>query len=449
MTTPGPHDVVIVGAGLAGLACARELLTARPQTRVAVLEAAAAPGGVIASHREHGFLGESGPNAFLDGATGAGPLARALGIELAPAPPASRRRWVWKDGALVLVPSSPPALLKTDLLPFAAKARVLGESLIRSRTRAGESVAEFLTRRFGKDAAALVGPALVRGVYAGDPAKLELASCFPTLVKLEAEHGSLLTALARTARTGGLGLRSAAPVDGMGAIPAALAKAVGDVLHRGVRAIGLGRAVDGTGFTVQPATGARLDARRVVLAVPPDEAAALCATVDPGLAATLSAIPIAGAAVVSVGAARADVAHALDGFGFLTLPGAAERLVGCVFESTLWPARAPDGHVLVRAIYGGTIDPEAVSWDDARLEGQARADLARTIGLRKVAHVRVARWPRALPQPVVGHAARIDEIERASRALGLELAGSGYRGVGVNAAIDSGTAAAARVAATL
>ena len=447
MTARGPHDVVIVGAGLAGLACARELLAARPTTRLVVLEATAAPGGVIASPREHGFLGEAGPNAFLDGATGAGPLARALGVELAAAPPASRRRWIWKDGALILVPSSPPALLKTDLLPFTAKARVLGESLIRSHSPPGESIAQFLTRRFGRDVAALVGPALVRGVYAGDPAKLEVASCFPTLVKLEAEHGSLLTGLARQARAGGFGLRSAAPVQGMAALVDALVAAVGDVLRRGVRAIGLGRS--DAGFTIQVAAGAPFEARHVVLAVPPDEAAALCTTLDPALAAQLAAIPIAGAAVVSVGAARADVAHALDGFGFLTLPGAAERLIGAVFESTLWPNRAPDGHVLVRAIYGGSIDPEILTWDDARLEGQARADLARTIGLRRCAHIRVARWPRALPQLVVGHAARLVTIERGARALGLELAGSGYRGVGVNAAIDAGTAAAARVASSL
>ena len=56
------NDVIVVGAGLTGLACAHELRSRG--LRVLVLEATRRAGGVVGTGERNGFLFESGPNTI-------------------------------------------------------------------------------------------------------------------------------------------------------------------------------------------------------------------------------------------------------------------------------------------------------------------------------------------------------------------------------------------------
>jgi oxygen-dependent protoporphyrinogen oxidase len=61
---------------------------------------------------------------------------------------------------------------------------------------------------------------------------------------------------------------------------------------------------------------------------------------------------------------------------------------------------------------------------------------------------RLFRHPKAIPQYVLGHPARLASIERErARHPGLHLAGNAYTGIGVNDCVRDARALAARIVA--
>lgn len=432
MTRP----TVVVGAGIAGLAAAHELRRRKRDAPVVVLEAQDRAGGVIWSERVDGFLCEWAASGFLESGDepGAPALARSLGLDVVPAAPEAKKRWVWRHGALHALPTSPPALIKSKLMTGRGKLRILREPFVR-RGKGEETVAAFGRRRLGAEATDALLVPFVTGIYAGDAEQLSMAAALPKLASLEAKHGSLFRGL--VASRGAGRPRLLAPRDGAGALPKELARRLGDVVRTGVKVDRLERA--GGGWTVV-AGGERLDAARVVLATASTPAAALVAEHDALLAGRLREIPYVGAAVVYVGLARADVPHPLDGFGFLVAEREDLRCLGCVFDSVVWPGRAPDGQVLFRLIYGGARDPGAVTLDDAALGRAVAGDLRAALGVTAAPRFfGVRRHPRAIAQYHVGHLARVAEADRRAAALGLVLAGSAYHGVAVNDCVKDAT----------
>jgi protoporphyrinogen/coproporphyrinogen III oxidase len=106
-----------------------------------------------------------------------------------------------------------------------------------------------------------------------------------------------------------------------------------------------------------------------------------------------------------------------------------------VFESTVWPDRAPAGHALLRCIFGGSRDRAAASLSDAELVEHACRDVARAFGgpaELQPAHASVIRWPAGLAQYPVGHRDRVREAAALALAAKISLAGADYRGAGVN-----------------
>jgi len=423
-------DVVIVGGGISGLSAAHAILRRKPDLGVVVVEAAARAGGLLGSERKEGYLCESGANAFLAGSAGtAADLAGALGLDLVSANAAAKRRWIYRQGRLRELPTSPPKLLSTDLLSVGARLRLLLEPFASAAPIAEESVAQWGRRRLGTQATeAVLGP-FVLGVFAGDAEKLSVEAALPRLAELEAQHGGLLRGLIASR---GRGMpKLVAPRDGVEGLVRTLAAFLGPRLRLATRAVALERTAGG--HVVNLDGGRQIEARKVVLAVPPRAAAVLVAGHDERLAARLRACPAVGVAVVHVGLAPDDVRHPLDGFGFLVANDEDVRCLGCVFESSVWPDRAPPGHALLRLIYGGARDPGLLALGDGEIARIADDDLERVLGLRqRVAPLQILRWPNAIPQYQIGHRAWVDEVERGAAALGLVLAGNAYHGVSVN-----------------
>ena len=436
-------EVLVVGGGVAGLAAAHE--ARRRGFEVRVLEAEARAGGVVHSERMDGFLCEEAANGFLDNTPGgAVDLCRALGVELAAANPAAKRRWLWRGDALHRVPAG-PAILATRLLSTRAKLRALVEPLVRSKAEGDESLSAFVRRRLGAEVADVFVQPLVTGIWAGDAERLSAAAAFPKVVELERRYGSLVRGLIASRKNGARPMGGMlAPIGGTGALVDALSRELGSRVETGARAEALEKA--GRGFRLRLAGGATLEAERLVLACPPQAAGKILRPHDDALADLLADTPYVGVAVVHVGIDAGRVRHPLDGFGFLVCPGETLRCLGCVFESSLWPARAPEGRALLRLIYGGSRDPEAPSLSDEALQAAALADLGRSVGVSGTPSlVRVVRHARAIPQYVVGHLARVEEIERRAAALGVVLAGSGYHGVSVNDCVKDAQRVAERL----
>ena len=436
------RDVLVVGAGISGLTAAFHLL--RGGLDVAVVEASDRVGGAIRTLREGGWTFEQGPNTVLESRPAVGRLIREAGLEgrkLA-ASPAAKKRFLWKGGRLLPLPSGPGSFLTTPLFPASAKLRLLREPFI-GRAPAGteESIAQFVRRRLGQailDYA--VGP-FVSGVYAGDPERLSVQWAVARIYALERDHGGLIRgALAKRKGAGsgfgpGGGMISIA--GGLEELPRWLAEVVEEVRTglacRSVR-------VGGAGFAVET-DRETLHAREVVLAVPADALAGILAEASGGRSRAFAEIPYAPVVVASYGFRRADVRHPLDGFGFLAPRKESLRLLGGLFPSTLYPDRAPEGHVAIAAFAGGRTDPGILDLDDDALHAALLADLDRALGLQGDPVVRhVTRWPRAIPQYELGHGRFVDLARALERELpGLHLAGNFIGGVSVPDCIQNAT----------
>jgi oxygen-dependent protoporphyrinogen oxidase len=465
--------LVVVGGGISGLAAAhRAVELARERAlplELTLLEARDRLGGIVETERVDGFVIESGPDSFISEKPWALALCRRLGLEerLLPTDDRHRRTFVWHGGRLHPLPDGFQLLAPTRLRPFMGSSLFSWPGKVRMALEtalprgggftpraqdADESLGSFVRRRLGAEALERVAQPLVAGIYTADPDDLSLAATMPRFLELERRERSVVLALWRAGRRAPVAGTSGARWSlfltlrgGMGELVETLAAR----LPAGAAALGR-RATDieraGAGWRVSLASGERLSADAVILATETHVTGRLLRYVDPGAAALLADIPHASSAIVTLAYRRADVPHALDGFGFVVPRVERRALLACTFSSVKYPGRAPAGMALLRGFLGGALDAGVLERSDEDLATTARAELREALGISAApVLVRVRRWPRAMPQYRVGHLDRVAAVERALEKLpGLALAGSGYRGVGIADCVRSGEAAAAR-----
>jgi oxygen-dependent protoporphyrinogen oxidase len=347
---------------------------------------------------------------------------------------------------------SPPELLTSRLLSNGAKLAIFGEPLIEAAdSPLEESVAAFVRRRFNQEVVDYIANPFLAGIFAGDPEQLSVRHAVPQLHALERTHGSVMKAFAQMMKsrresepgTGGAGAISFR--NGLQEIPDALGRELtGEVrLRAPVTQLRSGP----RGWTVGAAfqTPELYDA--VVYAAP----AHCLDEIDLDLPggerlSTLSSIVHPPVAVLALGFRRDQVSHPLDGFGFLTPEVERRRVLGTVFSSSLFPERAPNGHVMLTVFVGGTRDPDLVQADTQTLTARVLDDLRPLLGTRGDPTFRAVQvWPKAIPQYVLGYGRFkeiADDVER--RNPGLVLAGTYRDGVSLGDAMVSGEQAAVR-----
>jgi oxygen-dependent protoporphyrinogen oxidase len=444
---PSAEPTVVVGGGISGLALSLSLH--RGGVPVTVLEAGSGPGGTARTLERDGFLLETGPNSVLDRDGQVAALASSLGLQLRAAAKSAGRRAVVLGGRLRTLPSTPRAWLASDVLPLAAKLRLLLEPFSRRGTPGvDESLGDFARRHLGRTVTATLVDALQTGIWAGDVERLSAASAFPRLWELERSERSLILGALRSRRAGGEGTappRLASLEGGLGALSLGAARALGERVRLESPATALQQR--GTGWNVTTPHGT-LAAPRVVLALPPAEASVLVRPFDSGLADALASFPSVPVAVVHLGF-RPALQPEPEGFGFLVPARERRDILGTIYASSAFPFRVPGGGTLLTVLLGGAHRPELLARDDADLVETARAELAALLGLERAPTLtHVFRWPRAIPQYNVGHARRLEGVlARTARWPGLWLCGNAYGGAGVADCIRSASALARRLSA--
>jgi protoporphyrinogen/coproporphyrinogen III oxidase len=455
---PDSQQVVVIGGGISGLACAYRLR--QRGLPVTLLEASAEPGGLIGTVERDGFLFESGPQSF-QGTETILQLIRELGIEseLCKADPKAPR-YVLRDGKLVKIPMSPQAILGTSLLGLASRWKVVSEPFRKTHPPSEEeSVAKFVRRKFGHEILEYLVSPFVSGVYAGDPEKLSLRAAFPTLEEWEREYGSVLrgamksrSAQPREKKSGG-----APPLCSFRRGNSMLARAIGakleDRLLLGSRAEALRPCDPGSGAAqIQFSRGGQTNtivAQAVIVAAPAPAAAHLVASIAPALVHTLAGIAYAPVAVVGLGYYAKQIGQPIDGFGVL-IPRAEEiRTLGIVWNSSLFPGRAGEGRVALTGIIGGATDPDIVNEPDDTIASVVQLDCEDVLEITG-APITSCVWkhPKALPQYNLGHSHVVKAIREGERTIpGLFFAGNYLSGPSIGKCIEDGFATAEAAAA--
>ncbi len=438
-------SVGVVGAGAAGLAAAYRL--ERLGHAVTLYEAADRAGGAVRTERRDGFLGELGPNSMQAPSGEVAQLLGELGLDerRVEANPNARRRYILRGGRPQALPLSPPAVLASSFFSLRAKLALLAEPLAPGAPAGDESIAAFVRRRFGPEVLEFAAGPFISGIYAGDPAALSMRHALPRIHALEREHGSVLRGAIKAGRR--TSRQADAPVlmsfrEGMAELTDRLAAGVGTCI-RLAASVPAVRRDEGKWWVASPAGETQHDA--VVLAAPAHALGHLRLDASEGnRLAELAAIPHPPVAALVLGFRREDVEHPLDGFGLLVPAVERRRVLGVVFSSTVFPGRAPDGHVTLSVVAGGALQPEIASLEPDALELLVLEELRNVLGVRGTPVFRAhARWPRAIPQYVVGYdrfTAALEAIEAANPAL--RFAGSYRGGVALGDALRSGLAAA-------
>jgi len=435
-------QVVVIGGGISGLACALRLQ--QLGAPVTLLEANNRPGGLIGTVERQGFLFEPGPQSF-QGTEALLGLIRDVGIEsdLCKADPRAPR-FVLREGRLRKIPMAPQGILTSSLLGVGSRWRIVSEGLKRTTPSAeDESVAQFVRRKFGHEILEYLVSPFVSGVYAGDPEKLSLRAAFPTLEEWERQYGSVLRGAMKSRPKGA---RQGPPplcsfLRGMGALTDAMFTKLGTNAKSGAHVDTVTRADQGFQIQVtRDGPSEQMNARAVVLATPSYVASQIAAPLSAKAAQTLSGIAYAPVVVVAAGYHTHQSAATLNGFGVLIPRSEKYRTLGIVWNSSLFPNRAPQGQMTITSILGGATDSAIIEKSDQEITAIAVHEDSRILNIEGSPIISgIWKHPRALPQYNLGHAHAIREIREVERAIpGLYFAGNYLEGPSIGKCVEHG-----------
>jgi len=449
---------LIIGGGISGLACAwrlRELGIAS-----LLLERSPRYGGVIDTVQHDSFRFDVGPQSFTN-TPGLSALIDELGLagELVRADPRAPR-YILKHRRLVPAPLGPPQLLSTSLLSIRTKLRIFSEPFRRTTPPDGdESVAEFIRRKFGADLLTNLAGPFVSGIWAGDPEKLSLISAFASLHRLEQKYGSIIRGVIKQRRAGGGERGSLCNFRaGISALTHALASKLGDSARAAaeVTSVRSSSAAKTAGFEVSYRVNdsqQTVTVPALIVATPADATGRLLEGIEPSFASLLGKIEYAGVAQVSAGYGVEQISfwnseRGLEGFGFLVPRTEGMRLLGTVWNSSLFPDRAPHGMMSFTSFLGGATDPEMLSRAPEEIAATAHSELGSILGITgKPAAQHISIWQRALPQYNIGHEAILSSVRALATGLpGLFLTGNYFSGPSIGACVEHANSVARQAA---
>ncbi len=456
------NHVIIIGGGIAGLSTAYYLQQQPNPPTYTLIERAPRLGGKIVTNTADGFVIEGGPDSFISQKPWAYQLCKALGLEdrLVGTNDDRRKTCVVHKGGLKPLPDGVMLIIPTRFMPFVlsplisplGKLRMGLDLFIPPKTDdSDESLADFITRRLGREALDKIAEPLMAGIYVADPFHLSLKSTFPRFIAMEQKYGSLIKGMlaqmkARAAHKNG----ASAPKlplfmtlrGGLTELVNALTAQLNGEILTEQAVTGIEHTPAGsTPWQVRLANGQTRRADALIMAVPAPAAATLLEPHSPVLAQKLREIRYLSTATVTLAFKRDKFNHPLDGFGFVVPKSENRRLMACTWLTTKFNHRAPDDHVLLRIFVGGYKNEELAALPDEELLKLVQEELRELMGVTaQPVRTEIYRWPNGNAQYDVGHLERVAEIEAlAQKTLpGLYFTGSAFKGVGLPDCIRQG-----------
>jgi oxygen-dependent protoporphyrinogen oxidase len=446
--------IVIAGGGISGLSLAYWLTqnTGR-DLDITVLEAEERPGGKIWTDKTEGYLCESALNGFLDNKPRTLELASRVSLEPLRSNEASKKRFIYLDGRLNRLPESPPAFFSSKLMTLPGKLRIMLEPFISRGKAEDESLADFARRRLGKEAFEKLIDPMASGIYAGNPEDMSLKSCFPRIHEIEQTYGSLIKGMFKimAERKKKVGAAPSGTLtsfkDGMQSMIDALIEVLGPSVRLGSRVNSVERA--GKGYRLHLDDGTTVEADVTVLAMPAYQATEVLRELDEPMSGLLGGISYPAVSVVctSFKIEKLKGLVPLDGFGFLVPFREGRKILGTLFDSSIYPGRAPEGYVLLRTMVGGARASSIAMLEDGKLLDMVLSELGNVTGIKaEPEFVKLYRHEKAIPQYAVGHSGKLKALdERLAKFRGLYITGNALKGIGFNDCIENSYQLAIRI----
>ncbi len=449
--------IVIVGGGISGLSAAWYLQQTAPNLRIDVIEAEHRWGGKIVTHREVGFIVDGGPDTFVTRKPEVWNLAGELDLHSRVIDAGSETRdiHVMHDGHLYPIPLSPSAFLRSNLITWRGKLRMIAEPLVPTRRDfEDESLSAFVDRRLGAEARQRFLAPVLAGIYNANPDRQSIMTTSPVMREMERQHGGLFRgALARmlSARTNEnpekepparfINFESGAEE---------LIDTLVENLDARLRLNTDVQSIENTDgrYKLTLSDGSQVTTDQVILATPANVSASLLNDIAPSAARLLSQIDFASIGTLALVYQPGDLHFDFPIRG-LMIPRKEKRIIDAITWTTAkLPERTPGNEEMLRVFFGGA-RPETAAMPVDELLPLVRQELEKILGVQtEPSRVFHFAWPHGYPQADVGHLQLVEKIE-AELPAGIFVTGSSYRGLAVPDCINQSIQTTARITGTL
>ncbi|WP_461830118.1 protoporphyrinogen oxidase [Aquifex sp.] len=410
------REVVVVGSGISGLSVAYRLK--QKGRDVVVYEKDDEIGGTVKTKQEEGYLYELGPQTLLADQEVL-EFIEELGLKPQKASENAKYRYIYKKGKLIPLPLSPAQFLTTPLLSFSSKLKVFKE-LFSKPVEEDVSIAQFVRNRFGEEFLNYLVAPFLSGVYAGDPEKLSIKYATPKLYQIQKKYGSLIKALLKEKRVAPKA-QLISFEGGLSELINALAREL--EVHTESVVLRMRKFEDHFKLDVR---GKKVETKSVVVASPAYTSSYLLKEISFSASEIFEKIDYPPIVVVNVGVKG----RIPEGFGFLVPRVEGKRILGAMFMSKLFPARAPEGRELLSVFLGGATDREVIELSDEEILNTVERELKEILNIESVDFARIQRWKRAIPQYNVGYDEYLNLVRDMEKDYpGLFLTGNWIYGV--------------------
>lgn len=447
--------VAIIGSGISSLACAVMLKEAGID--FVIFEKEKELGGKIKTEYENNFVIEAGPDSYLPEKYWSVQLIKKVGLEeeMLCSNDEHKGTFIYSggklhplpEGVMLMVPTMIMPLLKSSLITWGGKIRMGLELFIPpKKDDSDESLAQFVTRRLGKECLEKIAEPLVAGIHTSNPDNMSVKATFPRFVEMEKKYGSLIKGMVQAMKNKPAPQPNARKMTyfmslkkGMAELVEGCKKFIGEekiITNKQVSKI----LKDNSKYIVITKDGFQDKYDYVVLGTPSYITAELIEDMDNNLASLLKKIEWSSSATISLAYKKTDINVELKGFGFIVPKVENRRINACTWSSIKWSFRSPDDYILIRSFVGGGHHEELVDESDEKLTNIVREELKDIAKIHaNPIFTKVYRWYKGMPKYTVGHLDRIAEIDNSLKKYkGIYLIGCSYKGIGIGDCVKSG-----------
>ncbi len=451
--------IAIIGSGISSLACAVVLKEAGFD--FVIFEKEKNIGGKIKTEYENNFIIEAGPDSYLPEKFWSVQLIKKIGLEneMLCSNDDHKGTYIYSagklhplpEGVMLMVPTMIMPLLKSSLISWAGKIRMGLELFIPpKKDDSDESLAQFVTRRLGRECLEKIAEPLVAGIHTSNPDNMSVKATFPRFIEMEKKYGSLIKGMVKAMKNKPQSQPNTKKMTyfmslkkGMAELVEGCKKFIGsDKILTDKHVIAINKENGQYKIITEDGFQDRFD--YVIIGTPSYITAELIKDMDENLSSMLKNIEWSSSATISLAYKRGDIKVNLKGFGFIVPRIENRRINACTWSSIKWSYRAPDDYILIRSFVGGGHHEELVNEDDEKLISIVREELEEIAKINaKPVFGKVYRWQRGMPKYTVGHLDRIEEIYKSLKThKGLLLIGCSYKGIGIGDCVKSGFDAA-------